>query len=46
MMALIALSVLDPLKYIVFCGLRNHDELGGKPVCITFYHTTELFPRS
>ena len=28
----IFLSVLDPLKYIVFCGLRNYDELASKPV--------------
>lgn len=26
--------VLDPLKYIVFCGLRNYDELSSKPVSI------------
>lgn len=27
-------AVLDPLKYIVFCGLRNYDELSSKPVSI------------
>lgn len=27
-------AVLDPLRYIVFCGLRNYDELSSKPVSI------------
>lgn len=29
-------AVLDPLKYIVFCGLRNYDELSSKPVSTVF----------
>ena len=27
-------SVDDPKKYVIFCGLRSHCELKGKLVCI------------
>ncbi|XP_062605335.1 phospholipase D1-like [Saccostrea cucullata] len=36
-------EVLDPLKYIVFCGLRNYDELSSKPVSELVYVHSKLF---
>ncbi|XP_048769180.1 phospholipase D1-like isoform X3 [Ostrea edulis] len=38
----LAKEVLDPLKYIVFCGLRNHDELSGKLVTELVYVHSKL----
>nr|XP_022292267.1 phospholipase D1-like isoform X3 [Crassostrea virginica] len=35
-------EVLDPLKYIVFCGLRNYDELASKPVTELVYVHSKL----
>ncbi|XP_061176549.1 phospholipase D1-like [Saccostrea echinata] len=35
-------EVLDPLKYIVFCGLRNYDELSSKLVSELVYVHSKL----
>ncbi|XP_041354689.1 phospholipase D1-like isoform X2 [Gigantopelta aegis] len=33
----LAQEVPDPMKYVIFCGLRTHSELAGKPVTELIY---------